>query len=72
MLDYAFTALGLRSVMLATDAFNLAAQAAYRPPGGQDGLVQRRRSTGTQPRCAILGLGRAARVPPSGSGRRRR
>ena len=33
MLDYAFTALGLHSVMLATDAFNLAGQAAYRKAG---------------------------------------
>lgn len=33
MLDYAFTALGFHSVMLATDAFNLAGQAAYRKAG---------------------------------------
>jgi RimJ/RimL family protein N-acetyltransferase len=33
MLDYAFTALGLNSVMLTTDAFNLAGQAAYRKAG---------------------------------------
>ena len=33
MLDYAFTALGLHSVMLMTDAFNLAGQAAYRKAG---------------------------------------
>ena len=33
MLDYAFTALGLHSVMLSTDAFNLAGQAAYRKAG---------------------------------------
>jgi RimJ/RimL family protein N-acetyltransferase len=33
MLDYAFTALGLHSVMLNTDAFNLAGQAAYRKAG---------------------------------------
>ena len=33
MLDYAFTALGLHSVMLETDAFNLAGQAAYRKAG---------------------------------------
>jgi RimJ/RimL family protein N-acetyltransferase len=33
MLDYAFTALGLHSVMLCTDSFNLAGQAAYRKAG---------------------------------------
>lgn len=33
MLDYAFTALGLHSVMLTTDSFNLAGQAAYRKAG---------------------------------------
>ena len=33
MLDYAFTALGLHSVVLMTDAFNLAGQAAYRKAG---------------------------------------
>jgi diamine N-acetyltransferase len=33
MLDYAFTALGLHSVMLSTDAFNLAGRAAYRKAG---------------------------------------
>jgi diamine N-acetyltransferase len=33
MLDYAFTALGLHSVMLMTDAFNLAGQAAYHKAG---------------------------------------
>jgi diamine N-acetyltransferase len=33
MLDYAFTALGLHSVMLNTDSFNLAGQAAYRKAG---------------------------------------
>ena len=33
MLDYAFTALGLHSLMLTTDAFNLAGQAAYRKAG---------------------------------------
>ena len=33
MLDYAFTALGFHSVMLTTDAFNLAGQAAYRKAG---------------------------------------
>jgi diamine N-acetyltransferase len=33
MLDYAFTALGLHSVMLTTRAFNLAGQAAYRKAG---------------------------------------
>ena len=33
MLDFAFTALGLRNVMLTTDAFNLAALSAYRKAG---------------------------------------
>lgn len=33
MLDYAFTALGLHSVTLTTDSFNLAGQAAYRKAG---------------------------------------
>lgn len=33
MLDFAFTALGLHSVMLTTRAFNLAGQAAYRKAG---------------------------------------
>lgn len=33
MLDFAFTALGLRSVMLTTDSYNLAGQAAYRKAG---------------------------------------
>jgi RimJ/RimL family protein N-acetyltransferase len=33
MLDYAFTALGLNSVMLLVDSFNLAGQAAYRKAG---------------------------------------
>jgi diamine N-acetyltransferase len=33
MLDYAFTALGLHSVMLTTDSFNLAGQGAYRRAG---------------------------------------
>ena len=33
MLDYAFTALGLHSVMLYTDSYNLAGQAAYRKAG---------------------------------------
>ncbi|HET8628815.1 MAG TPA: GNAT family protein [Thermomicrobiales bacterium] len=33
MLDYAFTALGLHSVMLMTDEFNLAGQRAYRKAG---------------------------------------
>ena len=33
MLDYAFTALGLHSVMLMTDTYNLAGQAAYRKAG---------------------------------------
>ena len=33
LLDYAFTALGLHSVMLITDSFNLAGQAAYRKAG---------------------------------------
>lgn len=33
MLDYAFTALGLHSVMLTVDSYNLAGQAAYRKAG---------------------------------------
>ncbi|MFN8512577.1 MAG: GNAT family protein [Chloroflexia bacterium] len=33
MLDYAFTALGLHSVLLYTDSYNLAGQAAYRKAG---------------------------------------
>jgi len=33
MLDYAFTALGLHSVMLMVDSYNLAGQAAYRKAG---------------------------------------
>ena len=33
VLDYAFTALGLHSVMLTTDSYNLAGQAAYRNAG---------------------------------------
>jgi diamine N-acetyltransferase len=33
MLDYSFTALGLHSVMLTTDSYNLAGQAAYRKAG---------------------------------------
>ncbi|HEY8597169.1 MAG TPA: GNAT family protein, partial [Thermomicrobiales bacterium] len=33
MLDYAFAALGLHSVMLMTDSYNLAGQAAYRKAG---------------------------------------
>ena len=33
MLDFAFTALGLRSVMLTADSYNLAGQAAYRKAG---------------------------------------
>jgi diamine N-acetyltransferase len=33
LLDYAFTALGLHSVMLMTDSYNLAGQAAYRKAG---------------------------------------
>ena len=33
MLDYAFTALGLRSAFLRTDAFNLAGQRAYAKAG---------------------------------------
>ncbi|MFN8538229.1 MAG: GNAT family protein [Thermomicrobiales bacterium] len=33
MLDFAFTALGLHSVMLTTDSYNLAGQAAYRKAG---------------------------------------
>jgi diamine N-acetyltransferase len=33
LLNYAFTALGLHSVMLITDSFNLAGQAAYRKAG---------------------------------------
>ncbi len=46
MLDYAFTALGLHSVMLTTDSFNLAAQAAYRKAGFKE--FGRRRE------CALL------------------
>jgi RimJ/RimL family protein N-acetyltransferase len=41
MLDYAFTALGLHSVMLNTDSFNLAGQAAYRKAGFKE--IGRRR-----------------------------
>jgi RimJ/RimL family protein N-acetyltransferase len=33
MLDFAFTALGLHNVLLTTDAYNLAGQAAYRKAG---------------------------------------
>jgi RimJ/RimL family protein N-acetyltransferase len=46
MLDYAFTALGLHSVMLTTDSFNVAGQAAYRRAGFKE--FGRRRE------CALL------------------
>jgi RimJ/RimL family protein N-acetyltransferase len=46
MLDFAFTALGLRNVMLTTDSFNLAAQHAYRNAGFKE--IGRRRQ------CSIL------------------
>jgi RimJ/RimL family protein N-acetyltransferase len=46
MLDYAFTALGLRNVMLATDSFNLAGLHAYRKAGFKE--IGRRR------RCSIM------------------
>ena len=46
MLDYAFTALGLHSVMLTTDSYNLAGQAAYRKAGFKE--FGRRRA------CALL------------------
>jgi RimJ/RimL family protein N-acetyltransferase len=46
MLDYAFTALGLHSVMLTTDSYNLAGQAAYRKAGLKE--FGRRRE------CALL------------------
>lgn len=46
MLDYAFTALGLHSVMLTTDSYNLAGQAAYRKAGFKE--FGRRRE------CALL------------------
>ena len=44
MLDYAFTALGLHSVMLTTDSFNLAGQRAYQKAGFR-ALGRRREST---------------------------
>lgn len=47
MLDYAFTALGLHSVMLMTDSFNLAGQAAYRKAGF--------REFGRRRQCSFLG-----------------
>ena len=46
MLDFAFTALGLHSVMLTTDSYNLAGQAAYRKAGFKE--FGRRRE------CALL------------------
>lgn len=46
MLDYAFTALGLHSVMLTTDGYNLAGQVAYRKAGFEE--FGRRRE------CALL------------------
>ena len=46
MLDYAFTALGLHSVMLTTDSYNLAGQAAYRKAGF--------REFGRRRECALL------------------
>ena len=47
LLDYAFTALGLHSVMLITDSFNLAGQAAYRKSGF--------REFGRRRECSFLG-----------------
>src|SRR4051794_38006366 len=47
MLDYAFTALGLHSVMLTTDSFNLAGQAAYRKAGFKE--------CGRRRQCSFLG-----------------
>ncbi len=47
MLDYAFTALGLHSVMLTTDSFNLAGQAAYRKAGFKE--------FGRRRQCSFLG-----------------
>ena len=44
MLDYAFTALGLHSVMLTTDNFNLAGRRAYQKAGFRE-LGRRREST---------------------------
>jgi len=41
MLDFAFTALGLRNVLLTTDSYNLAGQAAYRNAGFKE--IGRRR-----------------------------
>lgn len=41
MLDFAFTALGLRNVLLTTDSYNLAGQAAYRKAGFKE--IGRRR-----------------------------
>ena len=41
MLDFAFTALGLRNVLLTTDSFNLAALSAYRKAGFKE--IGRRR-----------------------------
>ena len=46
MLDYAFTALGLHNVMLTTDSYNLAGQAAYRKAGFRE--IGRRRQ------CSLL------------------
>ena len=47
MLDYAFTALGLRSAMLVTDSYNLAGQAAYRKAGFKE--------FGRRRQCSFLG-----------------
>ena len=47
MLDYAFTALGLHSVMLTTDSYNLAGQAAYRKAGFKE--------FGRRRQCSFLG-----------------
>lgn len=47
MLDYAFTALGLHSVMLMTDSYNLAGQAAYRKAGFKE--------FGRRRQCSFLG-----------------
>jgi diamine N-acetyltransferase len=47
MLDFAFTALGLHSVMLTTDSYNLAGQAAYRKAGFKE--------FGRRRQCSFLG-----------------
>ena len=58
MLDYAFTALGLHSVMLTTDSYNLAGQAAYRKAGFKE-FGRRRECSLAQrqlPRLRLHGL----------------